>query len=158
MICRDFCMRPYFIFVRTYDSSCFLHGAQRQTTFARSAMGAKTTDAGSNSSSAESMLQPAGYNATRRAVLLTAASIVPLDPSSRIELGPVSYYYCCFLLGLLCTAVLSCCCVVLLLYTLAAGAAAKQQTYYAPGTRHYVLVQKIVLTSTLMYFRIMLRV
>ena len=83
-------MRPYFIFVRTYASSCFLHGAQRQTTFARFALGALTTDEGNNSSSAESMLQPAGYNATRRAVLLTVASIGPLDPSSSIELGPVS--------------------------------------------------------------------
>ena len=95
-------MRPYFIFIRTYDSSRFLHGAQRQTTFARSALGAQTTDAGNNSSSAESMLQPAGYNATRRAVLLTVASIGPLDPSSRKELGPVSYDCCCCLLGLLC--------------------------------------------------------
>ena len=25
---RGFCMRPYFISIRTYDSSCFLHGAQ----------------------------------------------------------------------------------------------------------------------------------
>ena len=94
-------MRPYFIFIRTYDSSRFLHGAQRQTTFARSALGAQTTDAGNNSSSAESMLQPAGYNATR-AVLLTVASVGLLAPSSRIELGPASYYYCCCLLGLLC--------------------------------------------------------
>ena len=43
-ISRDFCMRPYFIFIRTYDSSRFLRGAQRQTTFARSALGVQTTD------------------------------------------------------------------------------------------------------------------
>ena len=87
-------MRPFFAFtrVRTYDASCFLHGAQRKATFARSALGAPTTDARNNSSNAESMLQPAGYNATRRAVLLTVAFIGSLDPSSRIELGPVSYF------------------------------------------------------------------
>ena len=74
-------MRPYLIFIRTYDSSYFLHGAQqRPTTFARSAQGAQTTDADHNSSSAESVLQPAGYNAARRAVLLTVASVGPLDP------------------------------------------------------------------------------
>ena len=40
--------------------------------FARStALGAQTTGTDSNSSSAESALQPAGYNATRRALLLT---------------------------------------------------------------------------------------
>ena len=39
------------------------------------------------------MPQPAGYNATRRAVLPTADFIGPLDPSKeRIGLGPVSYY------------------------------------------------------------------
>ena len=47
------------------------------------------------------MLQPAGYNATRRAVLLTVA-IGPLDPSSRIELGSVSYYYVLLLSALVC--------------------------------------------------------
>ena len=98
-ISRDFCMRPFFMFIRTI-LWCFLYGARWQTTFARSTLGAQTTDAGSNSSSAKSMLQPAGYNATRRAVLVTVASVRPLDPSSRRELGPVSY--CCCLLGLLC--------------------------------------------------------
>ena len=105
-----------------YDSSCFSHGAQRQTTFTRFALGAQTTDAGNNSSSAQSMLQPVGYNATR-AVLLTVYSIGPLDPSSRIELT------CELLLLLLLlpawsavcvidatgTALLCCCCAVLLL-------------------------------------------
>ena len=70
------------MFIRTI-LWCFLYGARWQTTFARSTLGAQTTDAGSNSSSAKSMLQPAGYNATRRAVLVTVASVRPLDPSSR---------------------------------------------------------------------------
>ena len=35
-ISRDFCVRPYFIFIRTYDSSCFMHGAQP--------VGARTAD------------------------------------------------------------------------------------------------------------------
>ena len=39
-ISRGFCMRPYFIFIRTYDSSCFCKTAF----FARSALGAQTTD------------------------------------------------------------------------------------------------------------------
>ena len=65
----------------------FLHGKQlgRQTTFAPSALGAQPTGTDNNSSSAESVLQPAGYNATQRAVVLTVASIGPWDPSSRID-------------------------------------------------------------------------
>ena len=60
--------------------------------FARSALGAQTTDTDNNSgSSAESVLQPAGYNATRCPLFQLVAFIGPWDPPSRIELGPVSY-------------------------------------------------------------------
>ena len=45
------------------------------------------TDTDDNSSSAESMLQPAGYNTARRAVLLTVAFIGPWVPSSGIRAG-----------------------------------------------------------------------
>ena len=94
-ISRDFCMRPYFIFIRTYDSCCFLHGAQLQTTFARSALEVQTTDASySSNSSAESMLRPVGCNATRRAVLLTVSCIGPLDTSSRITAAAVCLVCC----------------------------------------------------------------
>ena len=70
---------------------------RRQATFVRSALGAQTTDTDNNSSSAESVLQPASYNATRRALLLTVAFIEPWDPSSRIELESVTYCLLCVL-------------------------------------------------------------
>ena len=61
--------------------------------------------------------KPVGYNATRGAGLFTVASIGPLDPSSKIALGSVSYYYCCLLWSTVCdrcnrhsSAVLLLCC------------------------------------------------
>ena len=42
-----------------------------------------------------------GHNAARRAVSPTVDSIGPLDPLSRIDLGPVSYY-CCLLWSVVC--------------------------------------------------------
>lgn len=57
-ISRGFCIiRPYFIFKYKYDSSCFFTEHRqpgRQTTFARSALGAQMTDTDNNSSRAES--------------------------------------------------------------------------------------------------------
>ena len=86
---------------------------QTADNFACPALGAQTTATDNKSSSAESVLHPACYNAARSAVLLTVAFVGPWDPSSRIELGHVSYC----LLRVICEtgAVLCCCCALPLL-------------------------------------------
>ena len=57
--------------------------------------GGSIDDKEDKSTSAESVRQPAGYNAIRWALYcsLLASCIGPWDPSSKIDLGSVSYYY-----------------------------------------------------------------
>ena len=95
-ISRDFCMRGYILSSYTYIYTMLRVFARSTAADNFGTLCAGSTDdrqtQDNNTSSAESVIRPAGYNAARRAVLLTVASIGPLDPPSRIELGPVSYY------------------------------------------------------------------
>ena len=92
---RGFCMRPYFIYMRMYDTIlCFF--------FARSALGAQTTKTTATTTAATTAaVQRACYNqlATMLHDVLHRTQLVdfigPWDPTSRTELGLWATAVCC---------------------------------------------------------------